>query len=166
MDLNKAMLIGNITRDPEIRQTAGGIPVASFSVATNLSWKDANGQKQDRAEFHNIIAWRSLADIAGRFLKKGSKVFVEGRLQTRSWVGNDGQKRYTTEIVAENIIMLDRANGGQGGYQSPYQADNRPASAPSGQNTASNGEQVITYEDVPQTGGYEESEINVDNIPF
>lgn len=163
MDLNKAMLIGNITRDPEIRQTAGGVPVASFSVATNLSWKDANGQKQDRAEFHNIIAWRSLADIAGRFLKKGSKVFVEGRLQTRSWVGNDGQKRYTTEIVAENIIMLDRANGGQG-YQSPYQAnDNRPSS---NQAMSSNGEQIITYEDVPQAGGYEESEINVDNIPF
>ena len=105
MDLNKSMLIGNVTRDPEIRQTAGGQQVASFSIATNLVWKDQSGQRQERAEFHNIIAWRALADIASRFLHKGSKVFVEGRLQTRSWAGQDGQKRYTTEIVAENIIM-------------------------------------------------------------
>ncbi|MDD2258163.1 single-stranded DNA-binding protein [Candidatus Falkowbacteria bacterium] len=110
MTLNKAMIIGNLTRDPELKNTSSGANVASFSVATSLVWNDANGQKQQKPEFHNIIAWRRLAEICGQYLRKGSKVFIEGRLQTTDWTGQDGVKRYRTEIVAENMIMLDSKN--------------------------------------------------------
>lgn len=106
MSLNKVQLIGNLTRDPEVRQIPGGQAVASFSVATNFTWTDQSGQKQDKSEFHNIVAWRKLAEICGQYLKKGSKVYIEGRLQTRDWEGEDGVKRYRTEIVADNMIML------------------------------------------------------------
>lgn len=105
------MIIGNLTRDPEVRTTPAGASVVSFGVATNFVWKDANGQKQEKAEFHNVVAWRKLADIIGQYLKKGSKVYIEGRLQTRDWTGQDGVKRYRTEIIAENMIMLDSKGG-------------------------------------------------------
>lgn len=125
--LNRAQVIGNMTRDPEMRQTSGGQVVASFSVATNRSWTDSSGQRQEKAEFHNIVAWGKLAEICGQYLKKGRKVFVEGRMQTREWEGEDGQKRYRSEIVAENIILLDRPGGEGGGGYAPMGA---PASAP------------------------------------
>ncbi len=110
MNLNRAMIIGNLTRDPEVRTTNTGKTVASFGVATNHSWTDASGQKQEKVEFHNIVAWGKLAEICGQYLAKGRKVYVEGRLQTREWEGQDGQKRNRTEIMAENMIMLDRGN--------------------------------------------------------
>ncbi len=121
MSLNRAQIIGNITRDPELKQIPGGQTVASFSVATNFTWTDSSGQKQERVEFHNIVAWRKLAEIIGQYMKKGSKVYVEGRIQTRDWEGEDGVKRYRTEIVADNVIMLDRkgassGDGEMGGY--------------------------------------------------
>ena len=106
MNLNKAMIIGNLTRDPEIRTTPTGRTVASFGVATNFIWTDQSGQKRDKAEFHNIVAWARLAEICGQYLKKGSKAYIEGRLQTRDWVGQDNVKRYRTEIVANQLIML------------------------------------------------------------
>lgn len=108
MSLNRVQLIGNLTKDPELRQIPGGQTVASFSIATNFSWTDQSGQRQEKAEYHNIVAWRKLADICGQYLRKGSKIFLEGRIQTREWEGEDGVKRYRTEIVAENMIMLDR----------------------------------------------------------
>jgi len=108
MNLNKAMIIGNVTRDPDVRTTSGGQSVALFSVATNRSWTDPNGGKKEQVEFHSVVAWRKLAEIIGQYVKKGAKIFVEGRLQTRSWDDPSGQKKYRTEIVAENIIMLDR----------------------------------------------------------
>lgn len=110
MNLNKAMIIGNLTREPETRNLPSGQSVASFSVATNRRWKDAKtGEKKESVEFHNIVAWGKLADICSQYLKKGSKVYLEGRLQTRSWNDQSGNKKYRTEIVAENMIMLDRA---------------------------------------------------------
>jgi len=117
MDLNKVQIIGRLTRDPEIRTTPNGANVASFSVATGFTWTDQQGQKKEQTEFHNVVAWRKLADIIGQYLKKGSQVYIEGRLQTRSWEGQDGKKNYRTEIVAENLIMLGRP--GQGGSNSP-----------------------------------------------
>jgi len=106
--LNKVMLIGNLGRDPELSYTPTGLAVAKFSVATNERWKDENGNLQERTEWHNIVAWRKLADICSQYLKKGSKVYIEGRIQTRSWDDrNTGVKRYMTEIVADNLIMLD-----------------------------------------------------------
>lgn len=106
--LNRATILGNVTRDPEVRQTATGQSVASFGVATNRSWTDSNGAKQDATEFHNVVAWGKLADICKQFVSKGRKVYVEGRLQTRDWEGQDGARKYRTEIVIDNLIILDR----------------------------------------------------------
>ncbi len=154
MNLNKAMIIGNLTRDPEIKNTPSGLPVATFAVATNLVWKDQAGQKQEKVEFHNVVAWRRLAEICGQYLRKGSKVYIEGRLQTRDWVGQDGVKRYRTEIVAENMIMLDRAGAGS----SPAVSDNE-APVPS--------EPVIDINDSgADDSNPSEEEIKVENIPF
>jgi single-strand DNA-binding protein len=110
--LNKVMLIGNLGKDPEVRYTPAGIAVATFSIATNESWKDQDGNLQERTEWHNIVAWRKLAEICGEWLKKGKKVYIEGRIQTRSYDDkNTGVKKYITEIVADNLIMLDGGSG-------------------------------------------------------
>lgn len=114
--LNRATILGNATRDPEVKQLPSGQTVCTFAVATNRTWTDANGVKQDRAEFHNIVAWGKLAEILGQYLTKGKKVYVEGRLQTRDWEGQDGVKRYRTEVVAENTIILDRAGSASSGF--------------------------------------------------
>lgn len=155
MNLNKVMLIGNVVRDPEVRTTPTGQNVASFSVATNFVWTDANGQKQEKAEFHNIVAWRRLAEIVGQYVKKGSKIYVEGRLQTRSWDDQNAVKRYRTEIIADNMIMLDRA-GAQTGGGNYSQA-----------NSVSSFDQTQPREDnFVQTQNNSEEEISVEDIPF
>jgi single-strand DNA-binding protein len=106
--LNKVMLIGNLGKDPELRYTTSGVAVATFSLATNESWKDQDGNLQERTEWHNIVAWKKLAEICGEWLKKGKKIYIEGRIQTRSYDDkNTGTKKYITEIVADNMIMLD-----------------------------------------------------------
>ena len=132
MDLNKVMIIGRLTRDPEMRTTPNGANVCSFSVATGFNWTDQSGQKKEQTEFHNVVAWRKLADIVAQYLKKGSQVYIEGRLQTRSWDGQDGKKNYRTEIVAENMIMLGRP--GQGSSSAAPQAANTPAEQPEPKN--------------------------------
>jgi single-strand DNA-binding protein len=106
--INKAILIGNIGKDPEVRYTANGVAIATLSLATSESWKDKNtGDMQERTEWHRVVLYSRLGEIAAQYLKKGSKVFIEGRLQTRKWQDKDGQDRYTTEIVADNMQMLD-----------------------------------------------------------
>lgn len=142
MNLNKAMIIGNVTRDPEVRTTPTGQTVASLGVATNRRWTDQSGQKKEQVEYHNIVAWRKLAEIISQYVKKGSKVYVEGRLQTRSWDDQSGAKRYKTEIVAENLIMLDRAGASS------------PAAAP------------VPDETSQPAPASTEPEINVEDIPF
>ena len=112
--VNKAILIGNLGRDPELRHTASGKPVATFTVATNRSWKSADGTPQEETEWHNIVAWDKLADICQQYLQKGRKVYIEGRIQTRSWDDKSGQKRYMTEIVANQMIILDAPGGARG----------------------------------------------------
>lgn len=135
MDLNRATILGRLTRDPEVRSTPSGQSVANIGVATSRVWKDASGTRQERPEYHNIVLWGKLADIAGQYLGKGRRVYVEGRLETRDWTGQDGVKKYRTEIIAENLIMLDAPRGGapQGesftggrdeGSQEPAQAPN------------------------------------------
>src|SRR3989338_690208 len=113
MNLNKVLLIGNLTRDPEVRTTPGGQAVASFGMATNRIWNNQQtGQREQRTEFHNIVCWRRLAEIAGQYLKKGGSVYIEGRIETRSWDDpKTGEKRYRTEIIAENLQMGPRAQG-------------------------------------------------------
>lgn len=128
MALNKVLLIGNLTRDPELRSTSSGQSVANFGLATNRVWKDSNtGERREAAEFHNIVMWRRLAEIAGQYLRKGSKIFVEGRIQTRSWQDQSGNKRYMTEIVAENMQMLDRKPQGDSSFQPASPSLGRPA---------------------------------------
>ncbi len=109
MTLNKVQLIGNLTRDPETRTTTSGQSVTSFGMATNRSWVDASGVKQEKAEFHSIIVWGKLGEICQQYLTKGRKAYIEGRLQTREWEDKNGVKKTRTEIIAENMIMLDRA---------------------------------------------------------
>ena len=108
--LNKVQLIGNLGKDPELKYTSAGVAVATFSIATSDSWKDQEGNAQERTEWHNIVAWRKLAEICGEWLKKGKRVYIEGRLQTRNYE-KDGVKRYITEIVADQLIMLDGGGG-------------------------------------------------------
>ena len=105
--LNKITLIGNVGKDPELRYTSSGVAVSNFSLATNEQWKDPDGNTQERTEWHNIVAWRKLAEICGEWLKKGKKVYIEGRLQYRSYDDKNGIKRYVTEVVAQDMIMLD-----------------------------------------------------------
>ncbi len=152
MNLNKAMIIGNVTRDPEVRTTPNGTSVTSFSVATNFVWTDANGEKQERAEFHNIVAWRKLAEICGQYLHKGSKIYIEGRLQTRSWDDQSGNKKYITEIVAENMIMLDSK-----GNTTNTPATNQP---PTPQ------EDTTPIIDVNEPINNSNNEIKVEEVPF
>lgn len=146
MDLNRVTLIGRLTRDPEVRSTPAGRSVASVTVATGRAWTDQAGQKQKESEFHNIVMWSKLADIAGQYLRKGARLYVEGRLKTRDWTGQDGVKRYRTEIVAENMIMLD------GPARSGAAAD----SIPNNQSNDSSEEPQPVMEE----------EIKVEDIPF
>lgn len=104
--VNKVILIGNLGADPEIRYTQSGTPVVNFRIATTERWKDQNGQQQEQTEWHNIVAWRRLAEICGEYLSKGSRVYIEGKLQTRKWQDQNGNDRYTTEIVANEMKML------------------------------------------------------------
>ena len=124
-NVNKAIILGNLGRDPEVRHTQTGQSVCNFSVATNEKWQDKSGEAQSRTEWHRIVAWGKLADLCGQYLTKGRTVYVEGKLQTREWENKDGVKQYTTEIVARDVQFLDRADSGsrqsapveaQGGY--------------------------------------------------
>mgnify|MGYP001610231120 CR=1 FL=1 len=149
MDLNKVMLIGNVVRDPEMRTTPTGQQVSSFAIATNLVWTDKNGQKQKKAEFHNVVAWRKLAEIIGQYVKKGSKVYMEGRLETRSWDDQNAVKHYRTEIVADNLILLDRAGSApQGNTIDSSQPTYTPVE-PAPTSTTNIGSQEISVDDIP-----------------
>lgn len=147
MYLNKAMVIGNLTRDPEIKALPSGIQVATLSVATNRVWKDKNGAKQEAVDYHNVVVFGRQAETVGQYLKKGSSVLVEGRMQTRSWDAADGSKRYRTEIVADRVQFGPRSQGGAN------YADKAPA--PDSPETKA-----------PEAIEYPEEEINPDDIPF
>ena len=110
--VNKVTLIGNLGKDPELRYTSSGVAVATFSMATSESWKDPEGNTQERTQWHSIVAWRKLAEIVGEYLKKGSKIYLEGRLQYRNYDDKNGVKRYVTEIVMDEMVMLDSRGGG------------------------------------------------------
>lgn len=150
------MIIGNVVRDPEMRTTPTGQNVTSFSIATNFVWKGADGQRQEKAEFHNVVAWRRLAEIASQYLKKGSKVYIEGRIQTRSWDDPNGIKRYRTEIIAENMIMLDRAGS------TPSGGDFDTNQPEIGQEPSVN----VNEQNKKSSGADSEEEISIEDIPF
>jgi len=116
--VNKVIIVGNLGNDPEVRYSNNGAAIANISVATSDSWKDKNtGERQERTEWHRIVMFNRLGEIAGEYLKKGSKVYIEGKLQTRKWQDQQGQDRYSTEIVADQMQMLDSRGGGMGGGQ-------------------------------------------------
>lgn len=144
MDLNKVMIIGRVVRDPETRTIPSGQMVASFSLATNRQWADQSGQKQEKAEFHNIVAWRKLAEICQQYVKKGMKVYIEGRLETRSWDDPQGVKKYRTEIIAQNMIMLDKK-----GDTPDTSSMSAPAPTDAPEPSITDSDQEITVEDIP-----------------
>lgn len=147
MYLNKAIIIGNLTRDPELKSLPSGVKVASFGVATNRVWKDKNGVKQENVDFHNVVVFGRQADIVGQYMKKGSSLLVEGRMQTRSWDDASGVKKYRTEIIGERIQFGPKREGSVSGssYEAPQADDNKKA--------------LDTIE-------YPEEEINPEDIPF
>ena len=157
MYLNKAFLYGNLTRDPEIKALPGGTQVASFGIATNRTFKDKNGARQDQTEYHNIVAFGKTAETIGQYMKKGKPIFVEGRIQTRSWDDKGtGEKKYRTEIVIDNFQFGPQAPGAGAGSAGGYTASSAPASkAPSKEEAPS-----------MDTINYPEEEINPEDIPF
>jgi single-strand DNA-binding protein len=142
--VNKVILVGNVGKDPEVRYSQSGTPVAKFSLATNEKFKDRNDQWQDRTEWHNIVAWQRLAEIVGEFVAKGSKIYIEGKLQTSCWEdGQSGERKYRTEIIAREIVLLGtRTNGG-----SNQESSDRPEK-----------------QDIPSDSG--PSEVTDEDIPF
>lgn len=125
MSVNKVILVGNLGKDPELRYTPQGAAVATFSLATSEKWKGQDGQPQEKTEWHNIVAWRQLAEICGKYLEKGKQVYIEGRIQTRSYDDRDGNKRYITEIVADKMQMLGQRGDGEGRSNQGRQQERR-----------------------------------------
>lgn len=146
MDLNKAQIIGRITQELELKQTPNGQNVVSFSVATNRNWTDNSWMKQEQVEFHNVVLWWKLAEIADQYLNKWSKVFIEWRIQTRSWEAQDWTKRYKTEIVWENMIMLDSKSDSDWFSQSSNDSMNNSAAV---KKSTPKAEEEISIEDIP-----------------
>jgi single-strand DNA-binding protein len=158
MSLNKCMIIGNLGRDPEMRYTPSGQSVTQFTVAVNRNYKDAQGERQEETEWFRVVAWGQQAEFAAEYLRKGAKVFVEGRIQTRQWEGQDGQKRYTTELVANTIQNLERRprdDAGDGGSQIEATRPPRPPRPASdqqqgpGQQGPGQQTEPETYDDLP-----------------
>lgn len=153
MNLNKAIIVGRLTQNPELRTTPAGQTVCSFSMATNRTWTGANNQKQEKTEFHNIVLWQKLAEIAGKYLAKGSTVLIEGRIQTRSWQDASGVKKYRTEIVAETMQMGPRMPGQPTANSQPIQK---------AQSTQEKSVEEIPIIEEKKDDG----EIRVEDIPF
>jgi single-strand DNA-binding protein len=153
--VNKVILVGNLGRDPEVRSTPSGQPVASFTLATSRKWKDKSGQRQEQTEWHQIVCWGRQAEVAGQYLTKGKQIYVEGRLQTRQWDDKDGNKRYTTEIRGDKIVLLGGGSGGGrgaggGGY--------------SGGRSTGGGGDDMSHAPGPDSG--QEQPLTDDDIPF
>ena len=175
MNLNKVLLVGRMAADPESRTTPSGQTVTTVRLATNRVWNNrATGEKQEQVEFHTIIAWGNLAEIVSKYLRKGQLAMFEGRLQTRSWQGQDGVKRYRTEIVAENMQLGPKAmNAGTGTYQSNNMASTKPSANQSAPDKIKDEEIPVINEDAPVTSDpiitdsdIEEKEIDLKDIPF
>ncbi|MDP2692626.1 MAG: single-stranded DNA-binding protein [bacterium] len=146
MDLNRATILGRLTRDPEVKTTPNGRTVAKVGIATNRTWTDQSGAKQEKVEYHNCVFWGKIAEIAGQYLSKGKRVYVEGRLQTSDWTDTAGVKKYRTEIIVDNMIMLD---GG------------RPAGTPVSENPTSSNDSTVNYQNDEPV-----EEVRVEDIPF
>jgi single-strand DNA-binding protein len=147
--INRVILIGNLGKDPEIRSLEGGVKVANFSLATTETFRGKNGEKMEHTEWHNIVLWRGLAEVAESYLRKGNTIYVEGKIRTRDWTDKEGNKRYTTEIQADNMVMLGGKRDQQNGNGAP---------APSRQEKAQRTEEPVSEIDISQEPG--------DDLPF
>jgi single-strand DNA-binding protein len=160
--LNKVQLIGNLTRDPELRYTPTGAAVCTLGLATNRTWTTESGEKKEETEFHRVVAWNKLAELCSQLLVKGRKIFVEGRLRTNTWTGQDGSQRNTTEVVIEDMIILDskRTGGAEGGEgegvslsqpvpSTPTPATKKPAATQPEKTSAPTGSEDINPDDIP-----------------
>lgn len=163
MNLNKAMVIGRLTRDPEVRTTSSGQSVTSIALASNRTWKGNDGEKKEETEFHNIVLWGRLAEIAGQYLTKGQECYVDGRLQTRAYTGKDGVERRATEIVAENMQMGARAGTGSGGGGAPAPRPAAPAAAAAPIAAAT---EAISADEIPTINLDDEDEVKIEDVPF
>ena len=162
MNVNKVILVGRLTRDPEVRNTPSGQTVASIGLATGHTWKDKNGQKQERTEFHNIVLWGRLGEIAGQYLIKGQEAYIEGRLQTTKFTDKSGVDRYKTEIIAENMQLGSKPRSAYG--TTPPSSYNNPAPAP---NKPAPTNQEAPAEEIPTINlDEEENEVKIEDEPF
>jgi single-strand DNA-binding protein len=164
--LNKVLLIGNLTRDPELRYTPSGTAVCTFGLATNRSWTTDTGEKHEEPEFHRIVAWNKLAELCSQFLVKGRQIYVEGRLQTRSWTTQDNQQRSTTEIVIDNMILLDRGHASGATNRSDEQGEEGAevkAEKPVKKTTKKVETETREEEQAPEVS---DEEITPEDIPF
>ncbi|MDP4038673.1 MAG: single-stranded DNA-binding protein [bacterium] len=160
-DFNQAIVMGNLTRDPELRSIPSGQSVASFSVATNRSWQDPSGERKDAVEYHDIVAWGKLAELVSNYLSKGRKVLVVGRLQTRSWEAQDGSKRQKTEIIATDINFVDKMSENSTAEQTTDEEIQKgKEDKKTSKKTGKKEEKDVVIEDLG------EGEINLDDIPF
>ena len=179
MNLNKVYLIGRLTQDPETRSTTSGQSVTTLRMATNRVWKDLSGGRKDATQYHTVIAWSRLGEIASQYLRKGGLVMIEGRLQTRNWTGKDNVKRYVTEIIAESLQLGPKPGGGQGNYSSEVTDIKNPStySTSSGQAGSERGSSLspvkdadipIIDENEPMNAGVEEDEMSIKekDLPF
>lgn len=170
--LNKVQLIGNLTRDPELRYTPNGTAVCSFGLATNRSWASGDeGERKEETEFHRIVAWNKLAELCSQLLTKGRKVYIEGRLQTRSWEGPEGEKRQATEIVAEDMMLLDsRRDGEQAAHReeadSPSRVEEESQSVPTAREDDKKKGKGKKDEVKEEPADEKSDEIDIDDIPF
>ena len=163
LNLNRAMVIGNLTKDPEMRYTPNGAAVTSFSVATNRRWTGQDGNQSEEVEFHEVTAWGKLAEIASQVLKKGAPAYVEGRLRTRSWEGQDGVKRYKTEIVAENLIALSSRGSGTSDFTPSANPMDEITETKKSTPSSDKSEKPVNSKTEKASS---EDEINIEDIPF
>ena len=177
MSLNKVMLIGNVGRDPEVRyldgngQNGQGTKVATFTLATSEKYRDRSGELRENTEWHNIVAWRQSADVAERFIRKGTQVYIEGKLRTRSWTDQTGAKKYTTEVTVDNLQLLGKRDGaGDGGYQQPAPAAQPAYQAPRGSYQQPSYQQPAYQQPAPaapqQPMSIEIDDNGADDLPF
>ncbi len=164
--LNRVQLIGNLTRDPELRYTPNGTAVCSFSIATNRNWTTESGEKREEAEFHRIVAWNKLAEICSQFLVKGRKVYVEGRLSTRNWNAQDGTQRTTTEIIINDMILLDSRRAEEEKIEGDVETKDEVRKAKSEEKPKSKKEKSKKEAEEDEKEAPLEEEVSPDDIPF
>jgi single-strand DNA-binding protein len=156
MNVNKVILVGRLTRDPEVRTTPAGQTVTSISIATSFNWTDKNGQKQSKAEYHNVILWRRLGEIAGQYMTKGQEVYIEGRLETRKYTDKSGIERWRTEIITDNMQLGSKPQGSSS-FSKPYSPNTPAPSGPAKETPA---------EEIPTINLDEEEEVRIEDVPF